>query len=215
MPSTALSTSQSTRVAPCRVVRRTTRSNLTQAPRSIYRHREKATGLLRVPSHAGGFRARVRAAAAWGRGRDRGAAETATRAEDEDEDAGEEKEEDEDEGGDVFVHPWEEGQMRSRVGSAAAAAGDDDAGNFAGQPTLDATDDDGETAAAATYRPAAAYSSSVSSAASVPAPPQPMSKFADAALNVGIFSTAVLVALGVKKTMDAFNSIPDLSEEVG
>lgn len=212
MPSMALSTLQVPRVTPCRVVRRMTRSDLTPAPRSIYRHQEKAIGLVRVPAGTGGFRASVRAAAAWGRGRNRGAAETATRAEDEDTE--EEKEEDEDEW-DVFVHPWDEEQMRSRAGASASAAGDDDAGNFAEQPTLDATNDEGETAAAAAYRPAAAYASSVSSAASIPAPSKPMSKFADAALNVGIFSTAVLVALGVKKATDAFNSIPDLSEEVG
>jgi len=60
---------------------------------------------------------------------------------------------------------------------------------------------------------AASANASAAATASPPPPPKIMTPFQTSAFHVGYFSTAVLIAWGVKKGVDAFNAIPDLSTE--
>ena len=168
---------------------------------------------------AGGFRGSVRAAVFGRGGRNRGAPKTTSQAEEDEnvDEAYDDEDMEDDDTNDAFVHPWEangaELKQRSRTGASAAAAADDADKDVEDEGYYDQDEEyeDEEVE----EEDISVYGSAKSSAPQVSTPPlTPMSRFADVMLNVGIVSTAVMVAFGVKKGVDAFNSIPDLREEV-
>jgi hypothetical protein len=78
----------------------------------------------------------------------------------------------------------------------------------------------GKKLLADSLRPAPAYAtlptftSAALSAPPAPATFNPLSRVQDAALSIGVFSTTVLVAWGIKKGSELLGSIPDLNFEV-